>query len=190
MPAHPMPEFGSWTLLLGLALTIYNLVIGGLALWGASPSGLRATKIPEASWNRAGIASFIALCCAAFALVWAAFTNDFSVDYIRAHSNIALNPAYKFAALWSGQEGSLLLWAFLLSAYGFVLRVRHRVDVRLSAFASTILAGIQFFFVLLLVVGAPPFSIAPGAVAVDGAGLNPLLQYPEMVIHPPMLYLG
>jgi len=192
-----MPEFGSFSLLLALILTTYNLVIGGLALWGASTRGQRSVSIPVAKWNRlgetarrAGIASFITLCCAAFALVWAAFTNDFSVEYIRAHSNIALNPAYKFAALWSGQEGSLLLWAFLLSAYGFVLRVRHRVDVRLSAFASTILAGIQFFFVLLLVVGAPPFSIAPGAVALDGAGLNPLLQYPEMVVHPPMLYLG
>ncbi len=94
--------------------------------------------------------------------MWAAFTNDFSVAYIASHSNRALNPAYKFAALWSGQEGSLLLWAFLLSAYGFVLRVRHRVDVRLTAFASTILAGIQVFFVLLLVVAAPPFSITPG----------------------------
>jgi cytochrome c-type biogenesis protein CcmF len=178
-------------------LTVYNLLVGGLALWGASPSGLRLTNRPEAIWNRlgetarrAGIASFIALCCAAFALVWAAFTNDFSVEYIRSHSNIALNPAYKFAALWSGQEGSLLLWAFLLSAYGFVLRVRHRVDVRLTAFASVILAGIQVFFVLLLCVGAPPFSIAPGPVAADGAGLNPLLQYPEMVMHPPLLYLG
>jgi cytochrome c-type biogenesis protein CcmF len=197
MISHPMPEFGSFCLLLALILTVYNLLIGGLALWGASPSGLRLTRRPEAVWNRlgetarrAGIASFAALCCAAFALVWAAFTNDFSVEYIRAHSNIALNPAYKFAALWSGQEGSLLLWAFLLSAYGFVLRVRHRVDVRLSAFASTIMAGIQTFFLLLLCIGAPPFSIAPGPVAADGAGLNPLLQYPEMVMHPPLLYLG
>jgi cytochrome c-type biogenesis protein CcmF len=192
-----MPAFGSFCLYLALILTGYNLLIGAIALWGGSPSGLRTTRRPEAAWNRigetarrAGMASFVALCCAAFALVWAAFTNDFSVEYIRAHSNIALNPAYKFAALWSGQEGSLLLWAFLLSAYGFVLRVRHRVDVRLSAFASVILSGIQFFFVLLLCVGAPPFSIAPGPVAVDGAGLNPLLQYPEMVMHPPLLYLG
>src|ERR1019366_9304468 len=68
--------------------------------------------------------------------------------------------------------------------------IRHRVDVRLTAFASTIMAAIQVFFLLLLCVAAPPFSIAPGAVAADGAGLNPLLQYPEMVIHPPMLYLG
>ncbi len=192
-----MPEFGSFCLLLALILTAYNFLVGGVALWGASPGGLRITAIPEARWNRlgetarrAGIASFVVLCCAAFALVWAAFTNDFSVEYIRAHSNIALNPAYKFAALWSGQEGSLLLWAFLLSAYGFVLRMRHRVDVRLSAFASVILAAVQVFFLLLLTIAATPFSIAPGAVAADGAGLNPLLQYPEMVIHPPMLYLG
>ena len=194
---HPMPEFGSFCLLLALTLTLYNFVVGGLSLWGASPAGLRTTAIPEQAWNRlgetarrAGICSFAVLCCAAFALVWAAFTNDFSVEYIRAHSNIALNPAYKFAALWSGQEGSLLLWAWLLSAYGFVLRIRHRVDVRLSAFASTILAAIQVFFLLLLTVAAPPFSIQPGPVAADGNGLNPLLQYPEMVIHPPMLYLG
>jgi cytochrome c-type biogenesis protein CcmF len=192
-----MPEFGSFSLLLALILTAYNLVIGGLALWGGSPSGLRITRRPEAVWNRlgetarrAGIASFFALCCAAFALVYAAFTNDFSVEYIRAHSNIALNPAYKFAALWSGQEGSLLLWAFLLSGYGLVLRMRHRVDMRLTAFASVIMAGIQVFFLLLLCVGAPPFSIAPGQIAADGAGLNPLLQYPEMVMHPPLLYLG
>jgi cytochrome c-type biogenesis protein CcmF len=192
-----MPEFGSFCLLLGLGLTIYNFVVGGFALWGGSVGGRRATGIPEARWNRlgetarrAGIASFVALCAAAFALVWAALSNDFSVEYIRAHSNIALNPAYKFAALWSGQEGSLLLWAWLLSAYGFVLRVRHRVDVRLTAFASVILAAIQVFFLLLLTIVATPFSIAPGPVALDGAGLNPLLQYPEMVIHPPMLYLG
>jgi cytochrome c-type biogenesis protein CcmF len=193
-----MPWFGSFCLILALGLTAFNFLIGSLALW---PAGMRwvgrALGIPEANLSRlgeyarrAGIASFVVLCCAAFALVWAAFTNDFSVEYIRAHSNIALNPAYKFAALWSGQEGSLLLWAFLLSAYGFVLRVRHRIDVRLSAFASVILAAIQIFFLLLLCVAAPPFSIAPGPVASDGAGLNPLLQYPEMVIHPPMLYLG
>jgi cytochrome c-type biogenesis protein CcmF len=193
-----MPWFGSFCLILALGLTAFNFLGGSFALWPAGMRWLgRALGIPQTNLSRlgeyarrAGIASFAVLCCAAFALVWAAFTNDFSVEYIRAHSNIALNPAYKFAALWSGQEGSLLLWAFLLSAYGFVLRMRHRVDVRLSAFASVILAAIQVFFLLLLTVAATPFSIAPGPVASDGAGLNPLLQYPEMVIHPPMLYLG
>ncbi len=191
MRPHPMPDFGSFTLLLALALSVYTLVVGGLALWRgrATTTDDGAGRLGETA-RRAGIGSFVALSCAAFALVWASFTNDYSVSYILHHTNKDLNTAYKFSALWSGQEGSLLLWAWLLSAYGFVLRMRHKVDVRLSAFASTILAGIQVFFLLLLNFAAPPFAIQPGPVAVDGFGLNPLLQYPEMVIHPPMLYLG
>src|SRR5271170_2538544 len=193
MHLHPMPEFGSFTLLLALALSAYTLVMGGIALWrtrgmAAGVDG-GAGRLGETA-RRAGISSFVACTCAAFALVWASFTNDYSVSYILHHTNQDLSTAYKFSALWSGQEGSLLLWAWLLSAYGFVLRMRHKVDVRLSAFASTILAGIQVFFLLLLNFAAPPFAIQPGPVATDGFGLNPLLQYPEMVIHPPMLYLG
>jgi cytochrome c-type biogenesis protein CcmF len=191
MRTHPMPDFGSFTLLLALALSVYTLVVGGLALWrGRATAGNEGAGRLGETARRAGIGSFVALSCAAFALVWASFTNDYSVSYILHHTNKDLNTAYKFSALWSGQEGSLLLWAWLLSAYGFVLRMRHKVDVRLSAFASTILAGIQVFFLLLLNFAAPPFAIQPGPVAQDGFGLNPLLQYPEMVIHPPMLYLG
>ena len=191
MQSHPMPEFGSFSLLLGLMLSVYTLVGGGVALWLSGPkrATLNSPKLGETS-RRAGLASFAALTCAAFALVWASFTNDYSVAYILHHTNRDLHTAYKFSALWSGQEGSLLLWAWLLSAYGFVLRLRHKVDVRLSAFASTILAGVQVFFLLLLNFAAPPFAIQPGPLAQDGFGLNPLLQYPEMVIHPPMLYLG
>jgi cytochrome c-type biogenesis protein CcmF len=182
-----MPAFGSFCLLLALALSAYTLLAGGLALWKSEAPG--AARLGETA-RRAGIGSFLALCCAAFALIWAAFTCDYSVSYILHHTNRDLDPMYKFSALWSGQEGSLLLWAFLLSAYGFVLRARHKVDVKLTAYASTILAGIQVFFLLLLNFAAPPFAIQPGPVAQDGFGLNPLLQYPEMVIHPPMLYLG
>ena len=191
MPSHPMPEFGSFSLLLALVLSIYTLVIGAIALARSSAAERidSASRLGETA-RRAGIASFVAMSCAAFALVWASFTNDYSVAYILHHTNRSLNTAYKFSALWSGQEGSLLLWAWLLATYGFVLRVRHRVDVRLSAFASTILAGVQVFFLLLLNFAAPPFSIQPGPKPLDGNGLNPLLQYPEMVIHPPMLYLG
>ncbi len=216
MPVHPMPEFGSFSLLLALMLSAYTLGAGALALWrqrsglgsavGVRGAGLEpgldrmagglesapdlmAGRLGETA-RRSGIASFVAVGCAAFALVWASFTNDYSVAYILHHTNRSLHPAYKFSALWSGQEGSLLLWASLLAAYGFVLRVRHRVDIRLSAYASTILAGVQVFFLLLLNFAAPPFAMQPGPVAADGFGLNPLLQYPEMVIHPPMLYLG
>jgi cytochrome c-type biogenesis protein CcmF len=188
-----MPSFGSFSLLLALVLGAYTFLSGTFALWAIATGrqlAISAEHLRETS-RRAGIASFIAVSCAAFALIWAAFTNDFSVDYVLHHTNRALAPAYKFSALWSGQEGSLLLWAWLLAAYGFVLRLRHKVDITLSAYASTILSAIQVFFLLILVFAAPPFAAVPGGVApADGFGLNPLLQYPEMVIHPPMLYLG
>jgi cytochrome c-type biogenesis protein CcmF len=191
-----MPAFGSFSLLLALVLCGYNLAAGAVALRLLSvavpgaPSGRISPERLAETARRAGIASFVAITCAAFALVWASFTDDFSVAYILHHSNRALPGAYKFSALWSGQEGSLLLWAWLLAAYGFVLRLRHKVDVRLTAYASTILAGINLFFLLLLNFAATPFSLVGGTIPADGFGLNPLLQYPEMVIHPPMLYLG
>src|SRR6202021_650859 len=187
-----MPAFGSFSLLIALVLSAYSLLAGAVAL-RLLATGRTAAISPERlaeTARRAGIGSFLPASCAAFALVWAAFTNDFSVAYILQHSNRALPTPYKFAALWSGQEGSLLLWAWLLTAYGFVLRMRHKVDVTLTAYASTILSGIQIFFLLLLNFAAPPFSLVAGTIPQDGFGLNPLLQYPEMVIHPPMLYLG
>jgi cytochrome c-type biogenesis protein CcmF len=188
-----MPYFGSFSLLLALVLCVYTLFAGGLSLWAMATGRELAVdpiRLRETS-RRAGLASFIAVACAAFALIWASFTNDYSVDYILHHTSRALPSVYKFSALWSGQEGSLLLWAFLLSGYGFVLRLQHKTDVTLTAYASTILSGVQIFFLLLLVFAAPPFALVPGGIApADGFGLNPLLQYPEMAIHPPMLYLG
>ncbi len=187
-----MPVLGSFALLLALVLSGYTLVAGGIALrqLSTNTSGRVSPERLAETARRSGIASFFAVSVAAFALLWAAFNNDFSVAYILHHSNRALPGPYKFAALWSGQEGSLLLWAWLLATYGLVLRLRHKVDVRLTAFASTILAGIQLFFLLLLNFAATPFSLVSGTIPADGFGLNPLLQYPEMVIHPPMLYLG
>jgi len=187
-----MAAFGSFALIIALALAAYNLLAGALAL-RLIATGQQAAISPERladTARRAGIAGFIAVTAAAFALVWSVFTNDFSITYIMEHSNRALPAPYKFAALWSGQEGSLLLWAWLLAMYGFVLRLTHKADVKLYAYAGTILAGVQVFFLLVLNFAAPPFSLFNGPTPVDGNGLNPLLQYPEMVIHPPMLYLG
>ena len=173
-----MAAFGSFAILLGLVLCAYTLVTGAFALWriAVHPGQTAGPERLAESARRAGIGSFIAITCAAFALVYCSFANNFSVSYILHHSNRALPLPYKFAALWSGQEGSLLLWAWLLAGYGFVLRVRHKVDVKLTAYASTILAGIQVFFTLVLVFAAPPFAMVQGAVPADGFGLNPLLR--------------
>src|ERR1700756_2555322 len=187
-----MATFGSFALLIARPLAAYNLLAGALALRllaTGQPAPVSPERLADTA-RRAGIAGFVAISAAAFALIWSVFTNDFSITYIVEHSNRALPGAYKFAALWSGQEGSLLLWAWLLATYGFVLRLRHKVDVRLTAYASTILAGVQVFFLLLLNFAAPPFALVQGAAPAGGSGLNPLLQYPEVVLHPPMLYLG
>src|SRR5262252_329324 len=178
-----MPQIGSFTLLLALALAAYSFIAGALALYR------KDDRLTETA-RRAGIACWAAVTVAAVALVMATFANDFSVAYIMHHSNRDLPVAYKFAALWSGQEGSLLLWAWLLSTYGLFMRLRYKVDPQLTAYASAIVAAVQVFFLLLVNFAAHPFGLVKGTIPADGNGLNPLLQYPEMVIHPPMLYLG
>src|SRR6266852_2139224 len=181
-----MSELGSFVLLLALALSGYSFLAGLLALAKRQPGSERLGETAR----RAGIASFGAVFLAALVLVVSAFRNDFSIAYIFHHSNRSLPLPYKFAVLWSGQEGSLLFWSLLLSSYGLVLRLRHKTDERLFAHASVIIAAVQVFFLLLLNFAAKPFAVMQGSLPDDGAGLNPLLQYPEMVIHPPMLYLG
>src|SRR6476620_4286910 len=181
-----MAELGSFVLLLALALSGYCLLAGLAALVIHHPA---AERLGETA-RRAGVATFGAVFLGAAVLVIGAFRNDFSIAYILHHSNRDLPWPYKFATLWSGQEGSLLFWALLLSTYGLVLRLRHKTDERLFAHASVIIAAVQVFFLLLLNFAAKPFALMQGSIPADGNGLTPLLQYPEMVIHPPMLYLG
>jgi cytochrome c-type biogenesis protein CcmF len=181
-----MALLGSFSLLLALALSAYTFAAGA---WGLVRHDHAGDRLAESA-RRAGIATWVAVTVAAAALVYAVFSNDFSIAYILQHSNRALPAPYKFAALWSGQEGSLLFWAWLLATYGLVLRLRHRVDVRLVSYASVIVSAVQVFFLSLVNFAAPPFALTQTVIPADGNGLNPLLQYPEMVIHPPMLYLG
>ena len=181
-----MSQVGSFALLIALVLSVYSFLAGILALIRKGPQSERLGETAR----RAGIATFAAVLLASIVLVMAAFRNDFSIAYILHHSNRDLPAPYKFATLWSGQEGSLLFWSLLLATYGFVLRLRHRTDQRLFAYASVIIATVQIFFLSLLNFAAHPFAMVQGEIPPDGNGLNPLLQYPEMVIHPPMLYLG
>jgi len=185
-----MAVLGSLFLVVALALAGFGLVAGVLAAWFAgSAKGINIDcgKLGKAArW--AGVGGFAATTLAAASLVALVLGNNFSVAYVADHSNRALPVAYKFAALWAGQEGSLLLWAWLLALYAVVLRLGKPTPVR--QLASAILAGIEVFFLLLLNFTATPFSLLVGQIPDDGNGLNPLLQYPEMVIHPPLLYLG
>jgi cytochrome c-type biogenesis protein CcmF len=182
-----MAFIGNFALLLAFALSVYCFGAGLLAL--LSPDEPNSQRLSETA-RRAGIVVFGAVFLAAVALVVSAFRDDFTIAYIFHHSNRDLPTPYKFATLWSGQEGSILFWCLLLSAYAFILRLRYKTDPRLFAYASVVVAGVQIFFLALVNFAANPFGLLEGPLRPDGSGLNPLLQYPEMVIHPPMLYLG
>jgi len=179
-----MQIFGAYALLLAFVLACYGLVAGLVGL------GLQRARV-AASAQRASLMVFPAVAAAAVSLLGLIFHNDFSVAYIAEHSNRALPFYYKFAVLWSGQEGSLLFWSLVLAGYSFIaLLTSGRKHPGLRPLVAVILSGIQAFFLLLNNFVASPFSTIPVGTPADGSGLNPLLQYTQMDIHPPILYLG
>src|SRR5450759_5551718 len=117
-----MSIIGSFALEIALGLSAYSFLAGLALLFSKHPA---SGPLGETA-RRAGIATFAAVLLAGIVLVLAAFNDDFSIAYIFHHSNRDLPAAYKFAVLWSGQEGSLLFWSLLLAGYGFVLRLRYK----------------------------------------------------------------
>jgi cytochrome c-type biogenesis protein CcmF len=118
--------------------------------------------------------------------------DDFSLNIVQQHSSIETPTFYKLAAMWSSQEGSLLLWAWVLSIAASLALYATRARLReIVPYATAVMAGVGAFFtgLMLFAGGVNPFSTL-NPVPVDGIGLNPLLQHPSMMIHPPMLYSG
>jgi cytochrome c-type biogenesis protein CcmF len=166
------------------------LVAAGYAV-AASVSGARRQHLPLI---RSAENAFLALCglltVAVLTLCGALFSHDFQVQYVAENSNRAMPTFYLLAALWGGQNGSLLFWNWILSIYGavVVLVYRHRYRALMPYVVAT-LAISGFFFALVHLFAADPFKRLPFTPD-DGRGLNPLLQHPAMAVHPPTLYLG
>ncbi len=178
-----MADIGYISLLLALVVTLYGAVAGIWAQRARWPGMVESAR-------RALYAYTILVTISTLALWYLLLTDDFSVTYVAGHSERALPTFYKFAALWGGQEGSLLFWSFILGLYvtaaAALLRERHP---ELNAYVYAILHGIAFFFVALIIFAANPFApVFP--TPPDGSGLNPLLQNYWMVVHPIGLYLG
>ena len=187
-----MNQVGSVGLVAALAFAVFAVVAGAL---GGRLRSLRATLSAE----RATLGFFVMISMSVAALEYMILTNDFHNAYVAEHSNRDLLTYYKVAALWAGQEGSLLFWTWLLSAYSALAVLLNRKKNRqLMPYVVSILMGTGTFFSALVFFVANPFqelTLASSAgvqpfSAADGNGLNPLLQYHSMVIHPPMLYLG
>ena len=137
-----------------------------------------------------GLCALLTLCVVLIELAF--LRDDFSFKVVQQHSSIDTPTFYKLAAMWSSQEGSLLLWAWVLSIAASAALFATRGKLReIVPYATAVMAGIAAFFtgLMLFAGGVNPFStVSP--VPVDGVGLNPLLQHPSMMIHPPMLYSG
>ncbi len=136
---------------------------------------------------------FFALLTVCIVIIEIAFaTNDFSFNIVQQHSSIETPTFYKMVAMWSSQEGSLLLWAWVLSIASSAALFATRNKLReVVPYATAVLAGIAAFFtgLMLFAPDVNPFATLSHPPA-DGVGLNPLLQHPSMMIHPPMLYSG
>ena len=188
-----MDVFGSFALVLAFVCAVYAFVGGIAAIVTRHPLLVKSTR-------QAGIATCCLVFLATLSLEYLFFSDNFSNAYVVSHSNRDLSTFFKIAALWSGQEGSLLFWSFLLSIYVFSVLIAYRnKNGELMPYVGVVMAGVQIFFLTLNNFVESPFKAlaAPGAGGVlsyvaraDGNGLNPLLQYPEMVIHPPNLYSG
>ena len=178
-----MATVGAASLILALAVAVFGL--------GASLYGARAGRADWVASGRRAVYALAGLATVAFAVLELAFLrSDFSFVVVASHSSTTTPTFYQAAASWSSQEGSLLLWLWLLALWSslvlFLVRRRLR-DV--APYAQAVLLGFGAFFAGLLVFAASPFQTLPVA-PIEGAGLNPLLRHPSMMIHPPMLYSG
>src|SRR5215218_4929482 len=177
-----MAELGRAALVVTLGLCLYAAVAGAYA------AARRRRRLAQSARN-ALIAAFGSTVVAAGVLAAGFLRSDFSLTYVAEHSNRSLGGPYKLSAFWGGQEGSLLLWLLILTGYAALAVWVNRNRTRdLVVWVTPVLAAIAVGFSFLLVVVASPFAtqVAP----LDGAGLNPSLQNPYMMAHPPFLYLG
>ena len=176
-----MASLGRAALLLSFGLVLYALVGGSLAAW-------RRRRRLALSAQNAIIASFCTTLVASAVLFVALGRRDLSFVYVAQHTSHSLPLGYALSAFWGGQEGSLLLWLLVLTGYSALAVWLNRRSGELLAWTVPVLGGVAVFFAFMLCFVSSPFKTA--AAPADGAGMDPSLQNPYMLAHPPMLYLG
>lgn len=178
-----IPEIGHFALILALLVA---LVQGSFPIIGAA----RGNAVWMGLARPAARAQFLLIAIAFICLAYAFASMDYSVTYVATNSNSKLPLQYRIAAVWGGHEGSLLLWAMILSIWTVAVSFfsKHLPDA-MRARILGVMGLISIGFLLFMLTVSNPFErLIPAAM--DGRDLNPLLQDPGMVFHPPMLYMG
>ncbi len=188
-----MSNFGAFCLLLALCLSLYGLFA---SLLGAVLKQHRIVRSAE----RAAIASCASILLALASLLYLLATSDFSVTHVVQSTSRDLPLFYKLAALWGAHDGSMLLWVFVTAVFSGIVVLQNRFRYRdmMPYVVAVLMVNLSFFLILNIFLSNPfnelvqvlPDGTMQKFSPADGRGLNPLLQYWAMVIHPPILYLG
>lgn len=179
-----IPEIGSVLLCLALGLAV---LLSFYPLWGVARNDARlmASSRPLA-WLL-----FLCVTGAFLVLVNAFVVNDFSVTYVANNSNTQLPIWYRVAATWGAHEGSLLLWVLLMSGWTFAVAIcSYRMPLDIVARVLAVMGMVSVGFLLFIIFTSNPFSRTLPAFPIEGRDLNPLLQDPGLIFHPPLLYMG
>ncbi len=178
-----IPEAGTGALLVALGLALYGAV-------AAAVGGRRGRPALVESAQHAALGVFALLTAAVLLLIYAFLTFDFSVRYVANNTNLGTPFYYRITALWGALEGSIVLWAWLVSIYTLIVILRHRTSARqLYPWVLAVMLSVVAFFLVVMTVPAPVFArLTP--IPPDGRGLNPLLEDSGMITHPVALYLG
>ena len=179
-----IPELGHFALIIGLCLA---LMLATVPAWGAWRGNTRAMAL--APGLALGLLVFVGI---SFACLTIAFLqDDFSVKVVASNSNSLLPSIYKFSAVWGNHEGSLLLWALILALWTAAVAVfSAQLPTRVLARVLAVMGGIGVGFISFSLFTSNPFERLLPGVPADGSDLNPLLQDPGLIIHPPLLYMG
>jgi len=188
-----MADFGNFCILLALCLSLYALIASLAGTFTRRERVIRSAE--RAAYAAAGCASL-----AFFSLLYLLLADDFSVAHVARSSSLTLPVLYKISAVWGGHDGSMLLWVFFAAVMNaIVLRQnRNRNRDMMPYVLAVLMVNLSFFLTLCVFVSNPfqelarvfPNGSTQPFVPADGQGLNPLLQYWAMVVHPPILYLG
>ncbi|MDH5189931.1 MAG: heme lyase CcmF/NrfE family subunit [Gammaproteobacteria bacterium] len=178
-----IPEIGHYALIMALCLAIVQSIVPLVGAQRGNAQWMALTR-PSATGQ------FVFLSIAFFCLTYSFIQNDFSVLYVAKNSNTALPIAYRISAVWGAHEGSLLLWAYLLAGWTIAVAFFSRsLPQVMVARVISIMGMVSIGFLLFMILTSNPFDrLFPAAL--EGRDLNPLLQDPGLVIHPPMLYMG
>ena len=178
-----IPELGHFALWLALGVA---MVLGSVPMIGAARGRADWMAVARPASRLLFVLVALAFICLAASFV----RNDFSVTYVAAHSNSALPLPYRIAGVWGGHEGSLLLWVTMLCVWLVaVAQFSRHLPLAVLARILSVMGLISLGFLLFMLITSNPFDrLSPAPF--DGQDLNPLLQDPGMVFHPPTLYMG